>query len=216
MDMDKPMNREMLKSQESDRDYNIRMNPVLTKDEVLPEHGGALHLIKERYLGLDEEHVRRWQGKYKFLDRENLQEVYISEQQDPADRLDRGPSADGPQSMDQSIQYAVTSIQQEQINPFDLPRNKLITSNSKASLSPSSLMPGGIIKDLDIQDIKRRHKMIKTKRMTKHHSKETVEAGIHRNLSQKTIATLMTVQEEDYIRKRAMKKREILQKMRTE
>lgn len=66
------------KFRESDRwrDFEIRMNPVLTKDEVLPEHDEVLQMIKERYLGLDDEHARRWRNKYKYLELPNLQEVY--------------------------------------------------------------------------------------------------------------------------------------------
>lgn len=114
-----------------------------------------------------------------------------------------------------SVQYDVRSLEQpyDQMNPFDLPRNKLITSNSKVSLSPSNAMPGGALRD---RDIRRRHKFIKPKKMTKHHSKQTLEAGLQRNLSQKTIATLLTVQEIDYSRKREMKKHEILRKVQQE
>lgn len=100
-----------LKSQESERDYEIRMNPVLTKDEVLPEEDELLQTIKERYLGIDEEHARRWKSKYQFLGRQNLQEVYISEQLDPSDRMDHAFSAGGQQSMAQSLEYDVHSLE---------------------------------------------------------------------------------------------------------
>ena len=33
-------------------------------------------MIKERYLGLDEEHDRRWKNKYTFLETNNLQDIY--------------------------------------------------------------------------------------------------------------------------------------------
>ena len=55
------------------------MNPTVTKEEILPEEDELLQNIKERYLGIDEEHARRWKSKYKYLNLQNLQEIYISE-----------------------------------------------------------------------------------------------------------------------------------------
>lgn len=155
-----------VESEENERDYEIRMNPVLTKDEVLPEEDELLQNIKERYLGIDEEHARRWKSKYKYLGLQNLQEIYISEQLDPQDRLDQAFSAGGQRSMINSIQYDVNSLDPtyDQLNPFDLPRNKLITSNSKVSLSPNNAMPGGLLQD---RDIRRRHQLIKPKKIIK-------------------------------------------------
>jgi hypothetical protein len=36
-------------------------------------------MIKERYLGLDEEHDRRWKNKYTFLETNNLQDIYLND-----------------------------------------------------------------------------------------------------------------------------------------
>ena len=42
-------------------------------------------------------------------------------------------------------------MKHDPVNPFDLPKNKVLTKNySKVSLSPSNIMPGGGIKELDI------------------------------------------------------------------
>ena len=44
------------------------------------------------------------------------------------------------------------SMKNDPVNPFDLPKNKVLTKNySKVSLSPSNIMPGGGIKELDIE-----------------------------------------------------------------
>ena len=51
-------------------------NPIFTKDVINPENDEVLQMIKERYLGLDEEHERRWKNKYVFLETNNLQDIY--------------------------------------------------------------------------------------------------------------------------------------------
>jgi len=104
------------------------------------------------------------------------------------------------------------------VNPFDLPKNKvLMKNNSKVSLSPSNIMPGGGIKELDIEMRQLIEKGDFLKRtgggagsgprdLSRNYSKATLQPNLNRNLSQKTIATLMTVQESDISRKKSMRK----------
>ena len=57
---------------DKDSDKWFESNPIFTKDVVNPENDEVLQMIKERYLGLDEEHDRRWKNKYTFLETNNL------------------------------------------------------------------------------------------------------------------------------------------------
>ena len=98
-------------------------------------------------------------------------------------------------------------MKNDPVNPFDLPKNKVLTkNNSKVSLSPSNIMPGGGIKELDIEMRQLIEKGDFLKNMgggvgsgrgdlSRNYSKATLQPGLNRNLSQKTIATLMTVQD---------------------
>ena len=55
----------------------IEGDPAITKDDVAPENDEVLQLIKERYMGLDDEHNRRRRLKDKLLEVSALQEKYI-------------------------------------------------------------------------------------------------------------------------------------------
>jgi len=54
----------------------IEGDPSITKDDVSPEMDEVLQLIKERYMGLDDEHNRRRRLKDKLLEIQALQEKY--------------------------------------------------------------------------------------------------------------------------------------------
>jgi len=116
-------------------------------------------------------------------------------------------------------------MKNDPVNPFDLPRSKVLTkNNSKVSLSPSNIMPGGGIKELDIEmrQLIEKGDFLKNmggaggsgpRDLSRNYSKATLEPNLNRNLSQKTIATLMTVQETDVSRKKSIKKLQALQKL---
>lgn len=69
-------------------------------------------------------------------------------------------------------------------NPFDLPRNKVLSKNySKVSLSPSNIMPGGGLKELDVE---MRHMIKNTDAgsLVRNSSQATIQpTGLNRNLS---------------------------------
>lgn len=63
-------------SEISERFKAIQNDPNIQKDDVLPENDEVLQLIKERYLGLDEEHNRRIRLRDEILQVEKLQQIY--------------------------------------------------------------------------------------------------------------------------------------------
>lgn len=75
-------------------------------------------MIKERYLGLDEEHDRRWKNKYTFLETNNLQDIYKND-------LDIKSNKKQASMLRQNSKDMLSSNNEN----FDLPRNKLILKN---------------------------------------------------------------------------------------
>ena len=57
----------------------IEGDPSITKHDVSPENDEVYKLIKERYMGLDDEHNRRKRLKDKLLEVSALQEKYLRE-----------------------------------------------------------------------------------------------------------------------------------------
>lgn len=157
-------------------------------------------------MGLDDEYSRRKRLKDKLLEVSALQEKFLREHLERSERGSnyRGhvPGGDSPRSPSDLGGDSVVSLRHGQVNPFDLPKNKVLTKNySKVSLSPSNIMPGGAINDLDIE----MRQLIEQGDarnsghggLTRNYSKATLQPGLNRNLSQKTIATLRTVREGD-------------------
>ena len=164
-------------------------------------------------MGLDDEYSRRKRLKDKLLEVSALQEKFLREHLERSERGSnyRGhmPGGDFPRSPSELGGDSVVSLRHDQVNPFDLPKNKVLTKNySKVSLSPSNIMPGGAINDLDIemrqlieQGDARNSGLGGPRELTRNYSKATLQPGLNRNLSQKTIATLRTVHEGDIDRK---------------
>jgi len=64
----------------------IEGDPSITKHDVSPENDEVYKLIKERYMGLDDEHNRRKRLKDKLLEVGALQEKYLKELFDRSER----------------------------------------------------------------------------------------------------------------------------------
>jgi hypothetical protein len=129
-------------------------------------------------MGLDDEHNRRKRLKDKLLEVSALQEKYLK---DHFERSERG--SPNKRLMSQVGGDSQVSIKNEQINPFDLPKNKVLSKNySKVSLSPSNIMPGGGIKELDIE-MRQLIEKGKDGGLSRNYSKNTLQPGLNRNLS---------------------------------
>lgn len=194
-----------------------RFNPILTKDEVMPQNDELLQIIKERYTGVDVEYNSRWKRKYALgLEVDNLHDIYQEEFADHSELGLGSGSVAPPGSLgkglrrDASRALTLGTVQHEAGKSFDLPHHKLLQKHqSKVSLAPS-IMPGGDI----ATSVSVRHAIRSIHGPGSPYSGNTSrDMRIQRHLSSKSIATILTVQASEQKRKKVMQKRELREQL---